>query len=340
MTHAIAVLRNVVLMTLLAWPGAALAASIDECLLAELEAADDGVTVGELRARCEGAASASPIQRDAVAVKPGAVTQRILTDRALERAESGITPHRMNYLLPFSKTTGINRAPYAGVVDFADEIVDTELKFQMSFKFPLGVKSVLLANDGFYFGLTTTAWWQLYAADISAPFRETNYRPELFYLAPLDLRVAGGDIGLMVGIEHESNGRGGSLSRSWNRTFAQVLLERDGFATSIRLWDRWDEGAKPFPGAAEGDDNPDIVDFTGHFEWQLAYEWNDRFEISARLRRNLATSNGAFQLDLTFPLFGKVKGYLQYFDGYGESLIDYDFRQRRVGLGFAVSDLL
>ncbi len=311
----------------------------DACLLAEMRVADDDVTIGEIRARCEEPGSPALLPTEEI-IKPGAITRRLLTDRALERGGSGITPHRMNYILPFSKTSGINRSPYQGVINYADEIVDTEFKYQISFKAPLGVKSVLFENDGFYFGLTTTSWWQLYASDISKPFRETNYRPELFYLTPLGWSVFGANAGLALGIEHESNGQAGSLSRSWNRTFIQFLAEHENFASTLRIWNRWDEDPKPFPGAAGGDDNPDITDYMGRFEWSLAYEWNERFEISALLRRNFSTNRGAVRIDLTFPLFGKVKGYVQYFDGYGESLIDYNYRQRRVGLGFALSDLL
>ena len=51
------------------------------------------------------------------------------------------------------------------------------------------------------------------------------------------------------------------------------------------------------------------------------------------------TGKGAVQLAWTSPPFlGPLRGYVQFFSGYGESLIDYNWKQTTIGAGIALSD--
>jgi phospholipase A1/A2 len=126
---------------------------------------------------------------------------------------------------------------------------------------------------------------------------------------------------------HQSNGRGEDLSRSWNRVYAQFGFERGNLALMIRPWYR-------IPENAETDDNPDIEDYLGHGDLLAVYR-QGRNVYSLLLRNNFKKSDnhGAVKLNWSFPLYGRLKGYVQYFNGYGESLIDYNHSQQSLRAG-------
>jgi len=145
---------------------------------------------------------------------------------------------------------------------------------------------------------------------------------------------------MRIGFSHQSNGQTGTLSRSWNRIYANFVWEKNRFVFSLKPWWRIPEDEKENRLQAEGDDNPDIERYLGHFEFTTSYRRKDQ-EFSLKLRNNLRSSNkGAVQLDYTFPLWRGIRGFAQYFNGYGESLIDYNANVERFGVGILLSDLL
>lgn len=101
----------------------------------------------------------------------------------------------------------------------------------------------------------------------------------------------------LFGIVHQSNGRGGSLSRSLNRLFANFVAERGNLALSFKPWYRISEDA-------EDDDNPDITDYLGHYELRAAYKWKDHvFGVMSRNNLEAGFSQGAVELSWSFPLW-------------------------------------
>lgn len=334
------------------------ATSDEQCLVKALNRADANTTVAQLREMCKVVIEAvpnKPAASIAAAVTPpapvestdnasAALDRRIVLERAAAQNPFTVLAHRRNYLLPVSYSSHPNEDPYRTLPNQTAEqnasLDHSEAKFQISLKAPVAY-DVLTQNDGFMFAFTGVSWWQVYNENISAPFRETNYEPEFFYQLPYSKSILGLPFkGLMLGVSHQSNGQSQPLSRSWNRVFADFIFAGDDYAFSIRPWYRLREDDKSDIFDPKGDDNPDIEYYLGHFEFSGVYNLGDH-ELSMMLRNNLRSDNkGAIQIDWTFPLFGHMRGYTQYFNGYGESLLDYNVSMERIGFGILLTDTL
>ena len=261
---------------------------------------------------------------------------------AMEQAASDnpflLLPHRPNYILPLAYAIDPNEEPFSLEPGDFDKM---EMKFQVSLKLLISEDFLGGAGD-LYAAYTNRSWWQTYNAERSRPFRETNHEPELFLLYDLDLELFGFTAtNFVVGASHESNGQGGVLSRSWNRVYGIMILEKDKLVLSLKPWYRIPEVKKETPDDPRGDDNPDIRKFMGSGEVGLLYR-KKKHSFSIMARNNLRKDNnkGAVELGWTYPMSSKMKGYLQVFDGYGESLIDYDHRTTRIGVGMLLADWL
>ncbi|NVK24158.1 MAG: phospholipase A [Gammaproteobacteria bacterium] len=280
----------------------------------------------------------------------GRFAKRIMAEKATELNPFVITPHEISYLMPITITDNFNKRPYQvydipisdqveEINHFTDGMSELEAKYQISLKVPLRTSSLFIRGDAIYFAMTVQAWWQIYSHQISKPFRETNYKPEIFYLAPLPFQLFGNSFGFSVSLEHQSNGQFQGLSRSWNRAHFALIYDTDDWSGGIKLWHRFEEPEKEFPLSAKGDDNPDILDYMGNYEIKLAYAINDDHKLSSTIRKNWQTRNGAIELNYTFPFLGRLRGFMQYFSGYGESLIDYNHKQQKLGFGLALTEI-
>lgn len=315
--------------------------SFDKCLFSAIKSAEKTATLAEIETQCQQQVARNILKKNNNrAIELGALANRMIKEKITADNPYVLTPHKMNYMLPVSIVDAINRDAYQELSSSTDELKDVEAKFQISLKIPLLTGEFLNEGDQIFFGFTLESWWQIYAKELSKPFRETNYQPEFFYFTPINFHPFGGNSALVVGLEHQSNGQSQLLSRGWNRVYINYLYEKRNFALSFRPWYRIPEGEKSSPSSGQGDDNPDILDYMGHFELGLVYKYSNSFEFSFKGRNNFATHNGFFELGATFPLWGKLKGYAQVSSGYGESLIDYNVNQKRFGIGIALTNLL
>ena len=212
-------------------------------------------------------------------------------------------------------------------------------RFQLSFKYRLfdregSIVRMVPLLEGLHFGYTQTSLWDLLTR--SAPFRDTSYRPAFFYKFAVPLRPDSRHrLNWRAGLEHESNGREGDESRSVNTAFVEVDWRYrfgDGLShvgIAPKVW-----------GYLEKSDNPDIQRYRGYGELGLRAGRDDGWLARMTLRRG-DSGKGSTQVDVSYPLrqsiFSSVGAFLhlQYFDGEGETLLDYDrndHTQFRIGL--------
>ena len=327
--------------------GAAFAGDMDaamqECLIKAMQKVDDVTTVGQLKAACEAelakAATSKEPETSVAEVEETALEKRIKGEDSSASNLWTIMPHRRNYILLANYNfSSMNDAPWEEAIGEPVDLNNTEVKFQVSFKFMLWENMFKKRTNGsLFFAYTQLAMWQLYNKDISSPFRDTNYEPEAFIAFNNDWNIFGLTNRVNVfGFAHQSNGRSEPLSRSWNRLYANFIFERGNFASALKIWYR-------IPEDAENDNNPDIEDYLGNFELRSAYAWKEHtFGLKWRNNLDFDENRGAIELNWSFPLWGtdRIKGYVQYFNGYGQTLIDYNASASTLGAGFLLTDWL
>lgn len=235
----------------------------------------------------------------------------------------GLYPYKTNYLLPVTYDTKQKE----GREQF-------ETKFQFSIEKPIKY-NLFGQKETISFGYTQKSYWQ--TSMDSAPFRETNYQPEIFVTFPYYKKEKTALKGYKVSLLHESNGRNNKQSRSWNRIYLESYFQFSNLFLIPRVWYR-------LPEKEEQDDNPDIDKYLGYGDITLFYPYKKHtFELKLRDNLRLNKDNkGAVEFNWTFPMpaflnIPNTFGYLQLFSGYGENLIDYNEETNKIGLGIAFS---
>lgn len=239
-------------------------------------------------------------------------------DFALTQTGRGLTMHKPMYLAPYT---------YAQEYDGSE----AEVVFQISAKHDI-------FGSNFYAAYTQISFWQAYDRGDSAPFRDTNYNPEIFYRRPATAWGPGW-IGADVGFEHESNGQRVPLSRSWNQFYAAPYFHTDNWLAYVKLRSRVPEDDKETPLSPLGDDNPDINDYLGYSDVNFTFLFPSRAQLQFVMRGFLGTDKGNLSLTYSLPIPRADAGFLmvRVFHGYGESLLDYNHSITRYGVGLMIS---
>lgn len=261
-----------------------------------------------------------------------ALERRIREEEKIYGSSILLAPHRQNYFLVINYNSDPNTEIYANTGQDAPK--NYEAKYQISFKV-LTWNKMFGDNGDLFVAYTQRSVWQLYDQALSSPFRDTNFEPEVFVKFDTDFKIGGlKNRFFIIGFNHQSNGEGNPLSRSWNRIYSAFIAERGNLALILKPWYR-------IPEKEENDDNPNIEKYLGYGELIAAYHMKGHV-FSLMLRNNLSANEnrGAVELGWSYPFTPKVRGYVQYFKGYGESLIDYNNTVNRIGFGVMLNDWL
>ncbi|MBL1275382.1 MAG: phospholipase A [Ectothiorhodospiraceae bacterium] len=292
----------------------------EQCLIQQINLSTEIQTIAELKAIC----------------KKLAPTRTITAPSQQRNKSTLLMAFKPNYILPTTyNSLGYDASIYSQQFDNPTlNLNDYEAHFQTSIKLPLS-KNLFNHNLEYFAAYTNRSFWQVYNDSISAPFRETNHEPELWIQRNVTLAHASFNTSTQIlGISHQSNGRGGLLSRSWNRVYVQLSLERQTLSLALKTWIRINEKSKD-------DDNPDITNYLGHGEFHVNIKSDDHvFSVMSRNNLESGFTKGAVEFGWSFPV-GKrndLKGYIQVFSGYGESLISYNNRVKRIGIGVIISN--
>jgi outer membrane phospholipase A len=217
-------------------------------------------------------------------------------------------------------------------------------KFQISLRYQLFDGSGPLARrlpwiDDLYLSYSQTSLWDL--GDLSKPFRDSSFRPRLFY-ANYDLaRFFDGRlrVGVESGFGHESNGKKEEDSRSFNMFYVRPALTL-GDPAGLRFF-----AAPLVHNYIADDENPDLKDYRGYVDWIFGFGAKGGLDFWTTLRKGERSDYGSVEANVSYPLAklsgGDLTGWLtlQYFAGYGESLLDYNRKldaQWRLGIAVAL----
>lgn len=272
-----------------------------------------------------------PPSRPVTVTAPARHSARQLTTASGQEQTFRLALYHPNYMLPAYFTFSPDKAVFRNETPSGEGIKRLEFKYQLSVRLPI-VRRIAHRPISVEVAYTQKSYWQAY--NRSAFFRETDYEPEIFlaYRRRFSLPLGWTWTSASVGAVHQSNGKGGTMERSWNRIYVKGQLSHGRWHLRVQPW-------LIIHDSTMLQHNPDIGHYLGYGRWILSYRWG-RQSVALLSRNNLTSgfSRGFWQLSWSFPLFHELTGYVQASAGYGQSLIEYDHSTTAVGIGIALNN--
>lgn len=256
-------------------------------------------------------------------------------DKLLNNRYSLFT-HERTYILPFSYNATPHNEIYSGLLGLEEQqkgvpfYGNTEAEFQISFFIPI-YRHIADSKWDLLVAYTHHAWWQVYNSSWSRPFRETNYKPEIFFRKvnhePTTISIFN-VVAYDVGYVHQSNGQIQVVSRSWDRVFGRTYLVSPSFSLSLEAWIRLPE--------KDDDDNTDILTYMGLGEATLHKSFGNH-TIEAKVP--FAAKPG-LEFQYSYPWHDHLRWFVSASTGFGHSLIEYNKESQRIGVGITVETFM
>lgn len=210
-------------------------------------------------------------------------------------------------------------------------VENTNVKFQISIAQKL-TKTTLPFGTYLYLFYTQKVFWNV--LQDSMPMTDLNFNPGIGIAKPLFVRNRFIGKAFML-IEHESNGKDSIFSRSWNKiSFGGSIMIDQNLTVHGKVW---------IP-IVDGQHNKDILKYCGIYQVGLQfYSNNRRFTGSVLLtKRSGWNFNYNTTLELAYQLWKKDNQYLflQYYNGYGEGLLEYNKFHSELRIGIVIKPRL
>lgn len=208
---------------------------------------------------------------------------------------------------------------------------NTNVKFQISIAQRL-TRSTLPLNTYLYLFYTQKVFWNV--LQNSMPMTDLNFNPGIGLTKPLFVRDRYiGKASLII--EHESNGRDGDESRSWNKvSLAANIIVDPQLMVHGKFW---------LP-IVDGGNNRDILSYSGIYQFGLQfYSANRRFTGAVTMvKRRGWNLNYNTIIELAYRVLRRDNQYLflQYYNGYGEDMLTYNRFKNRLRIGFVIKPRL
>ena len=261
------------------------------------------------------------------------ISQRWELDSSSRRGTFIVTPYKPVYVTAGRWSNSPNVQPHsenpAYSLPYKINYNNYEAKFQLSLKTKV-LQNIFKTGGDLWVGYTQKAHWQVYNTELSRPFRELNYEPEIILNFATHIRILGFTVRMLgASLTHQSNGQSLPLSRSWNRVIFQAGLDRKNWQIYLRPWIRLHD---------EDDENPAITNYIGRGEAVVIYNaGRHQFSVvGTHTLRFDERNRGSIQANWEFPVIGNLRLQLQVSDGYGETLVDYNHSQFTVGISVSL----